>query len=406
MKLTLALLATTFAAASAKGVTTNSKAGQNLLSKARKLDGGNDGEAPSWVADYAVKFVGCNSIMQWNEVDDDDESLISVQNLARFRLCPKNACGTSQTQGCSYNYGDYLVNMEDYLGTYLAAKQETEEAACEYVEANCDCDAYYDDESQQNCLAKCYSNANLSNCVQGDDEVEKIQALDYLGCVQWEPSNNDDNVDDNVEEEGDDAANGDERRRLEDANGNNYGYDEEEVAYYIGDYCDGQGGSPKLGIFTDETCSQPANSDYGRDIFYASEGYALPNSQSSMVESECWSCEAEAEEERRLEDANGNAYGYDEAVPNEACSAIYSTSLKCEDSVNHDYYTSTGSDSCAYIEGVRGASSNGIINSVGGGGNSVASAFIGIFSVSFVLLGSYVYYLKTKLDRGRINLSD
>ena len=35
-----------------------------------------------------------------------------------------------------------------------------------------------------------------------------------------------------------------------------------------------------------------------------------------------------------------------------------------------------------------------------------ADCSTGIFACAFILLGSYVYYLKSKLDRGRIHLSD
>jgi uncharacterized membrane protein (DUF485 family) len=38
--------------------------------------------------------------------------------------------------------------------------------------------------------------------------------------------------------------------------------------------------------------------------------------------------------------------------------------------------------------------------------NKTASVFIGMFVVSFILLSAYVYFLKTKLDRASINLSD
>ena len=38
--------------------------------------------------------------------------------------------------------------------------------------------------------------------------------------------------------------------------------------------------------------------------------------------------------------------------------------------------------------------------------HNVPPVFIGLFACSFVLLGGYVYYLKTKLDRAKINLSE
>jgi len=58
------------------------------------------------------------------------------------------------------------------------------------------------------------------------------------------------------------------------------------------------------------------------------------------------------------------------------------------------------------MKGIKITRSNGVIISGATNKNKVASAFIGIFAVSFVLLGAYVYYLKTKLDRAKINLQE
>ena len=48
----------------------------------------------------------------------------------------------------------------------------------------------------------------------------------------------------------------------------------------------------------------------------------------------------------------------------------------------------------------------GIIVTRGGAGSSTVAAFIGIFAASTVLLGVYLYYLQTKYDRAKINLSE
>jgi hypothetical protein len=37
---------------------------------------------------------------------------------------------------------------------------------------------------------------------------------------------------------------------------------------------------------------------------------------------------------------------------------------------------------------------------------TTASVFIGLFATSFVLLGGYAYYLKTKLDRAKVNIDE
>jgi hypothetical protein len=96
-------------------------------------------------------------------------------------------------------------------------------------------------------------------------------------------------------------------------------------------------------------------------------------------------------------DANGGYYAKDE------CLDLYGSAGKCEQNLSLSY---PNNNACNYLKGIRTTTKNGVIVNGRASANKVASAFIGIFSVSFVLLGSYVYYLKTKLDRGKVNLSD
>ena len=49
---------------------------------------------------------------------------------------------------------------------------------------------------------------------------------------------------------------------------------------------------------------------------------------------------------------------------------------------------------------------DGIVTSQSSKANKTASIFIGIFVVAFVLLGAYVYFLHTKLQRASIVLSE
>jgi uncharacterized membrane protein (DUF485 family) len=58
------------------------------------------------------------------------------------------------------------------------------------------------------------------------------------------------------------------------------------------------------------------------------------------------------------------------------------------------------------MEGIKIVRKNGTIIQGSSTANKTASIFIGIFVVAFVLLAAYVYYLKTKLDRASINLSE
>jgi len=335
MKFSLAFVSTLFAAASAaveiSSVKADSKLGLDILSKSRRVEGDAE-EDQTWIANMSIKFMGCHHISQWNsEAEDAEDVKIESKRLAKFRLCPSSSCSS----GCKSGYGDYIVDMDDFLASYLENKQEVEEASGYYAQAG----GYY-------------SNG------------EQFELANYLECSAYEFGNN---------------------------NGRKLAYYNQE--YYVGTYCSSQGGSVVLGLFTDDACTNFADSNGGRTTFYQNEGKSLPYSDESIVDSGCWSCS----------ESNGNGY-YE---PKQVCTDVYDVAGKCESNLSSssgNYNTNT--NACSYMSGIRTTSSSGIINSGNGRGSKVASAFISIFGISFVALGSYVYYLKTKLDRGRINLSD
>ena len=89
------------------------------------------------------------------------------------------------------------------------------------------------------------------------------------------------------------------------------------------------------------------------------------------------------------------------------CEQIYEGAGKCEQGLESTgYVSSANNNACNYIAGIKVVRKDGIITQVGSKANKTASIFIGVFVVAFVLLAAYVYYLKTKLDRASINLSD
>lgn len=380
MKLSLALLSATLtcahAATSISEVSATSHFGMDLLSKARKLEGNQDEDDQTWIADMSLKFMGCHHISQWNpDADGADDVRIESKRLAKFRLCPTNTCNSKSTKGCAKGYGDYIVDMDDFLASYLQNKEEVQEQECEDYLANyCNCDNADDADA---CAQNCYKNKGMTDCYEANDDDQgqgqQFELNNYLECAQYEPSN-------------------DGRRRMEE-NG-----DDQDMEYYLGTYCSSQGGSVVLGMFTDDACTNFADSNMGRSTYYQYEGTALPYSDSSIVDTACYSCEEPVEE---------NDYGYaeEEAEPKQVCTDVYEVSGKCETQLS-DYNSNANTNACSYLKGIETVSASGVINSGSAAGNKVASAFIGMFAVSFVLLGSYTYYLKTKLDRGRINLSD
>jgi hypothetical protein len=392
MKLSLAILltaissSTTVAATTISSIKADSKLGLSLLSQARQVAQQNNNNNANqvdttWISGYALKFQGCHHISQWNpNVDQEEDVRIETKRLARFRLCPVNSCSSNSGGGCTKGYGDYIVDMDVFLQSFMENKRQVQEEACDtYAQYNCNCQDNGDDGyNEEECMQKCFYNAGMSECIQQNNSNQnqnnynqKIDVNDYLECSAYR------------------AGGG---RRLENnANGNG------NVEYFIGPYCSDQGGKIVLGMFTDDSCTEFADEYGGRTTFESMTGMSLPYASESMVDTKCYSCEGEQR--------NNGGYYVDQAK--EACADMYVYAGKCETQLSSALGSSAvNENACTYMEGIKITRSNGIIISGAATANKVASAFIGIFSVSFVLLGSYVYYLKTKLDRGSVNLSD
>ena len=371
----------------------DSPMGMNLLSRARKLENGGDVDF-TWIANFSIKFQGCHHISQWNdEADGEEDVRIETKRLIRFRLCPSDECSASKAGGCDSDYGDYVIDMNTFLETYYDAIDNYNQYKCEYTAqtlCNCDdADDKGDDFDAEKCEYDCFKQYGMQDiCTDNnpynddEEEAEEFNVANYVECQQAQFGGNNDNDNDNDDEE---------RRRL----------DQQDVEYYIGPYCAEQGGSIFLGLFTDDTCTSFAD-DYGGATTYSSlTGSSLPYSKDSLISMDCIECKEPAEYNEDGNDAEDD----DEVI--DMCEQIYSGAGKCEQGLQATgYLSSANTNACNYIQGIKVVRKDGIITQVGSKANKTASVFIGIFVVAFVLLAAYVYYLKTKLDRASINLTD
>uniref|UniRef100_A0A7S1G246 LNR domain-containing protein n=1 Tax=Corethron hystrix TaxID=216773 RepID=A0A7S1G246_9STRA len=343
----------TFFLARAYALRSNSSTFKALLPKARRLDN-DDGIDYTYVADYSIKFQGCHHVSQWNnDADGDDNVLIQTKRLVRFRLCPTGSCTNDKTSGCSSGYGDYIVDMDTFLTAYLEDKQQTEEYNCQYAQENtCQCD----NDDGDDCLNNCYASKGLDYCIEEDDNAAQVSVYDYAQCAQAEMEN---------------------RRRLD-----------EDAAYYIGAYCANQGGEIRLGLFLDDTCSEESSTSYA-----TLTGSDLPYSDKSIVSDSCISC---TETGQNVDDAA------DQDQVKELCENLYTYSGKCESYMELDQINEAA---CSYIEGIKIIRDDGVIRTSSTRKSKGAAVAIGLFATTAILLGAYVYYLRTKLGRAKINLS-
>ena len=154
-----------------------------------------------------------------------------------------------------------------------------------------------------------------------------------------------------------------------------------------------------MGLFTDETCSNFADQYGGRETFSTlSYGKSLPYSDTTMIGTECMSCKEPADANQNNENDQEDA----DAVK-ETCETLYQGAGKCETALGSG---TENNYACNFMQGIKITRKNGAIIRGSSAKNTTASIFIGLFACSFVLLGGYVYYLKTKLDRAKINLSE
>jgi len=394
MKLSIALLASTlgFTAAAARtkssikagsksSIKAGSTVGQKVMSKARRLEEDENEEIDyTWVANMSLKFQGCYHTQQWNEDADDEEDLrITTQRLVRFRLCPTDTCSMESAAGCSSGYGDYVISMAEYLESYFEAVEQDQEYNCEYELNYGDCAACGDADDEETCQYDCYMAKGMEYCVDNnpyaDDEAEEEEnqfenMREFAECQELEIQDNDN------------------RRRLD---------EEEEIEYFVGAYCSESGSSIHLGVFTDDTCSQFADEYGGRETYMTlTSGDSLPYSESTMIGTECMSCK----EPQDADEDNDNDQE-DEDEVKESCEELYEAAGKCEYGLDIQYPNNYG---CNFMEGIKIVRKNGTIVSGPGSKSTTATAFVGLFAASFVLLGGYAYYLKTKLDRAKVNL--
>lgn len=343
-------------------ISPNSQIGQHIMHHARSLEGNQEVDF-TWVANYSIKFQGCHAVPSWNEEADGEEDVkVATKRLVRFRLCPSSSCDDTKAAGCSSGYGDYVIDLNIFVQAWAEAKEAYYEWECEQAEANSGCE-YADD--RDSCMYNYFVSNNMYNCME-QEENEQFQLNEYLECGEYAGNNN---------------------------NGNNNGY-----AYFVGPYCAKQGGAIFMGLFTDETCTEFADDNGGTTTFASQYGTSLPYASESIIGYECMSC-------KELQDANQNANGdnADQDNVREICEQVYEQSGKCESRVSGTYYPNE--NACSFIEGIKIIRQDGKIETSSSRASTTATVFIVLFAIGFFLLGGYVYYLKTKLDRAKINLA-
>lgn len=357
-----------FGIVSSAAFTTDTPAGRELMAQARAL---GDYFDYSFVGQYSIKFQGCHHVQQWNSNNynnnnnnnnnnnknnknnqnykNENQVRIMTKRLVRFRLCPSDSCNSDRTSGCSAKYGDYIVDMNNFVTYYMNSLEEQKEQVCgpmaDYCKEVCS------GSEEENCNSDCYESGDASFCLETDmAEQNNFNVNGYLSCTKFKY-----NADKNVQ-------------------------------YYIGPFCAAQGGEIHLGVFSDDTCTTRVED--GDSWFTNLMGFDLPFADDSLITSRCIKC--------------GFTQSGGSVSNSENCAAIYQYSGKCETRMNIEY---PNESSCDYIEGIKIVREDGVIRTSSIRKSKGAAVAIGLFICLSVLLAGYVFYLRTKLSRAQINLA-
>ena len=326
-------------------VSASSAAGRRLLSKARRLD--QDEYDFTWAADYALQFHSCHNTFEFRpdgggaSNDEADGAPTEVNRMVLFKLCPADKCGGS----CKG--GEYLVEMREFVESYLDSKESAREYACEQVKENCSCDdddAVNDDEL---CLSQCYAAAGLEGCEDdNNDDNYEFEVNDYLECEA-------------IAEYDDDYA----------------------TSVYVGAHCSSNGKGIHLGAFSDRQCTKKA----AKGAYESLVGRELPYSSESLVANDCIAC-ADAQNE----DDDG-------VQVLEFCEDVYERSAKCEKHLNVDGAVTGG---CEYIHKILPR-----MEALANGKAPTSTVLAWLFGVTTLATSGAAYYFFAKAQRSEVQLS-
>lgn len=391
------------------------KTGNNLLSKARRLDGGDEF---TWIAGYSLKFHSCtesedyyggqgNGNNNYNGQYYNNQAYGNAQNgngrkleqnynyynggnqekgmyqqkLVHFRLCPSDSCWRCK------NGAEYVVTLNDFVDAALESQMSALEYRCEQVRENCYCQ---NANSEEQCLYSCFKNAGLAECADNMYEGE-FDVQEAVECTQLEVDD-EDAVKNYVYSNTNEAFWKDVYWMQQ--GGNNGGeVGEIEGDLYVGPYCSKNGKKIHLGVFMEETCSYPAPDGIYEALHY---GEHLPYAKKSIVDNKCISCVAPKEANY---DNYWEAQQQEDAVA-EFCYDLYALAGKCEEGLE-GYYPYRDVTGCTFIHTLKSAHGLSL-----GGTNVPARVFAGIFAATTALLAAVSVYLFRKDKRRTINLAD
>jgi len=245
---------------------------------------------------YEVKFEECQYVKAYNdELAENQEvsSVLATQRFIVFRLCPSGSC-----ESCSYNFGEYVIDLDNYLMAATEYFVQDRENFCGMCNDICEAD---DDAVKSLGLVDCDECYTYCAAVENMEDNGYIESYEFTECMQV------------------------------------YESDDGASSIYAGAMCSDSGTSIKVGAFTDEECSTYKNVDIEN---YLENGLKFDDEiLEKVVDSEnCVSC---IMTDYEVPDMDADDAAQDDAAEvevNEMCENLYEMSAKCESKYGFDNY--------------------------------------------------------------------
>ena len=137
----------------------------------------------------SIKYAGCSSPKSINF--DGDGMTYTSSTLIQYRLCPSDSCTDDSWKGCNDEFGEYMMEMSDFLDIQTELHEYEIEQLCNYCEQ---------------CLE--YNSYSMYFCNSGDDDGADCMCSQTDTCSEYSSVcdyKNDDDGDDNADDNADDA---------------------------------------------------------------------------------------------------------------------------------------------------------------------------------------------------------
>jgi hypothetical protein len=290
------------------------------------------------LTEYAFKYVGCQTIKTWSDElaqEENTDSVFATTRFVVFRLCPADECSSYNKYGCTYNYGEYMLTMDDYLqamSEYHLQKYQEFCATC----IECMGDDVAADDSTSSGSASVSDSTTASS---GSGSNRQLDDTSSSGSASGSNSGSDSSSSSAAQNDcvyAEACANyqsacADYRKYADDqqdmsATSSNNSYEQyfecmqiEGGNYYLGPHCNGDGKTISIGIYEDEDCY-----DYVGDDMSLEDLTGMTFDEDALdfyTDTSCVSCSEQ-------ESYGLYQQGEEDAVY-EMCEVLYDASAKC-----------------------------------------------------------------------------